>query len=330
MQRIASETAARLDRRDVLLASGLTAGLAVAPFGVAAEEQKSEKKQIAVENLSTFQKKDQLAAALQRAEAALRAGLTKEDANVALRAVLLDAGTYDISSNTGGVNGSIVLDQELGRPENKDIKSYIGKLKAIKQKIDQNSKAAGQGEYSWADVLVLAAKVTAQKLWASVKIKQSGLQGDEAGVISSVYGADFPVKLGRVDATKPDPSGRVPKPDARVQDIQKFLSALNNPNKEAPSGLFAIFQAKPLFWERPAFLLWTAAQKDPEKEEQRWVAADPQYKDIKKDYDSSRKSVTRTNYEVDFVTFFTNLANTGANFNPSAYLKPIDSLVTRL
>lgn len=54
----------------------------------------------------------------------------------------------------------------------------------------------------------------------SVKIKQSGLQGDEAGVISSVYGADFPIRLGRVDASQPDPSGRVPKPDAPVQDIQ--------------------------------------------------------------------------------------------------------------
>lgn len=169
-------------------------------------------------------------------------------------------------------------------------------------------------------------------LTRSVKIQQSGLQGDEAGVISSVYGADFPVRLGRVDASKPDPS-KVPKPGAPVADIQvpsqllgagwqhrlqllsiqlyltgpqshldasgdgsalpcdtacrikqgfvrhygcsllwahvltsaflcpqKFMSALNNPNKTAPSGPFAIFQAKPLFWERPAFLLWTAAQ----------------------------------------------------------------------
>ena len=35
-------------------------------------------------------------------------------------------------------------------------------------------------------------------------------------------------------------------------------------------------------------------------------------------------------YEVDFVTFFTQLASVGAKFNPDAYLKPIDSLVTRL
>ena len=42
--------------------------------------------------------------------------------------------------------------------------------------------------------------------------------------------------------------------------LQEFLTALNNPNKVAPTGPFALLTPKPPFWERPAFLLWTAAQ----------------------------------------------------------------------
>lgn len=42
------------------------------------------------------------------------------------------------------------------------------------------------------------------------------------------------------------------------------------------------------------------------------------------------QAVPGPDYEVDFITFFTQLANTGAKFNPDAYLKPIDSVITRL
>ena len=38
----------------------------------------------------------------------LKKTLTKEDAQDALRAVLHDAGTYDIKDGSGGLNGSIV------------------------------------------------------------------------------------------------------------------------------------------------------------------------------------------------------------------------------
>ena len=41
---------------------------------------------------------------------ALKVVLGNDDANVALRLLLNDAGTYDINSGTGGVNGSIVLE----------------------------------------------------------------------------------------------------------------------------------------------------------------------------------------------------------------------------
>ena len=37
-------------------------------------------------------------------------GLSKKDAPSALRAVLHDAGTYDLKDGSGGLNGSIVLE----------------------------------------------------------------------------------------------------------------------------------------------------------------------------------------------------------------------------
>ena len=71
---------------------------------------------------------------------------------------------------------------------------------------------------SYADLEVLAAKVAATKSWAAIKIKQSSLpSGGE--VISSAFGAAFNVRLGRRDATEPDPAGRLPLSDAPVEEI---------------------------------------------------------------------------------------------------------------
>jgi hypothetical protein len=60
---------------------------------------------------------------------------------------------------------------------------------------------------------------------------------------------------------------------------------------DAGTGLFA---AKPLFWERPTFVIWTAAQPDPAKAEAEFAAADPAFADFKDKYDKSRRTVTRT------------------------------------
>jgi L-ascorbate peroxidase len=55
------------------------------------------------------------------------------------------------------------------------------------------------------------------------------------------------------------------------------------------------FSAKPPFWERPHFVLWTAAALDPAAEEERLLAAAPDaYKGAKGTYDRSRRTVTRT------------------------------------
>lgn len=55
------------------------------------------------------------------------------------------------------------------------------------------------------------------------------------------------------------------------------------------------FSAKPPFGPRQAFILYTASSSDPAKTEEDWVAADPEkFTKLKKAYDKSRRSVTRT------------------------------------
>jgi hypothetical protein len=90
------------------------------------------------------------------------------------------------------------------------------------------------------------------------------------------------------------------------------------------------FSAKPPFWEKPGFVLWTAAALDPAAEEARFVAAAPDaYSGIKRSYDTSRASTTRTNYEVDFSEFYNKMCAQGATFNSKKYLYriPILSIV---
>ena len=69
--------------------------------------------------------------------------------------------------------------------------------------------SAGIPPLSWADTLVLGAKVSAELSWVNAKKKRLGA-GADIDTISSAFGADFPLKLGRVDVTEPDPAGRFP------------------------------------------------------------------------------------------------------------------------
>lgn len=50
--------------------------------------------------------------------------------------------------------------------------------------------------------------------------------------------------------------------------------------------------------------MWTAAALSPASEEERLAAGDKVFEQYKKKYDSSRKTLTRTDYEVDFVTYY--------------------------
>ncbi|KAL3132609.1 hypothetical protein ABBQ32_009138 [Trebouxia sp. C0010 RCD-2024] len=305
-------------RRSLLLAGPvLLAGLGVSPFlaETAQAEIETNKSVISVRGLSAFQRSAQRNYLAQRSEKEIKKVVTAGDAPIALRVVLHDAATYDVATGKGGLNGSIVNSEELSRPENKDLKSFVDKLAGVKQTIDDRGKVAGQGPISWADLIVLAAKVAHVLSWTEQKVKRATVASG-GSTIADAFGAAFPVPLGRMDADSADDAVKIPTQSASPAEVKEFFNKLGNESK----GGFG--SGKPPFWERPTFLLWSGAQPDPAAAEAS-LAADDDFKFWKNKYDRSRRTVTRTEYEVDFITFFTKLANLGAKFDSNKYLYPI-------
>lgn len=56
-------------------------------------------------------------------------------------------------------------------------------------------------------------------------------------------------------------------------------------------------------------MIYTAAAANPTEEEARFAEASKDFAGLKRKYDISRNTVTRTDYEVDFITFYTRLAD---------------------
>ena len=153
------------------------------------------------------------------------------------------------------------------------------------------------------------------------------------------------------------------KSDGACYTAQDFLLALGT--KPGSGGGF--LAAKPLFWERPGFVVWTAGAENPAEEEAR-LAALPEFAAVKAEYDKSRRSVARTSekpgdehgveactdalllgggmccqscingalafihadYEVDFAAYFNKLCSLGAKYNPDAYLFPLKVMDMKL
>ena len=72
--------------------------------------------------------------------------------------------------------------------------------------------------------------------------------------------------------------------------MQAWFDKLGNPKAGQKAGFGG---GKAPFWERPAFLIWAAAQNDMDAAEQR-LATDSDFAGWKKKYDRSRATVTRT------------------------------------
>ncbi|CAG9467473.1 unnamed protein product [Pedinophyceae sp. YPF-701] len=309
--------ASGVPRRDVMLAGGALMGLMASPAMAEGEIATRKVGEISVDSLSGFQRSAQRDAMLARINTYLKEGLTYEDASTCLRLVLNDAATFDLPSKTGGMDGSVVF--ELDRPCNKGLDATVAKLKGIKAKIDEESTKVGQGEVSWADLLVCAGRIATLALWRKQKVDKAQIpSGGET--IATAFGADWPVRLGRVDATEAGPNVAVPQPGDDVETIKEFFFKLNYKNAGEPISRFG---PKPPFWYKPTLLLLGAASTDMNAEEERLVAADEAFKNGKVGYDRSRRTVTRTDYEVDFVTFYTNLTNLGAKFDNKKYLVPV-------
>ncbi|KMT18929.1 hypothetical protein BVRB_2g030290 [Beta vulgaris subsp. vulgaris] len=111
----------------------------------------------------------------------IRKVLTKGKAAGVLRLVFHDAGTFELSENSGGMNGSITY--ELERPENKGLKKSLKIVEKAKNVVDERLSV------SWADMIAVA--------------------GAEA--VSICGGPEIPLRLGRLDLPNPDPEGKLPE-----------------------------------------------------------------------------------------------------------------------
>jgi L-ascorbate peroxidase len=278
---------------------------------------------MAVSSLSTFQRGAQRSAFQAAAEKALREKFTREDAPLLLRLILHDAATYDADTKTGGFDGSILINsEELNRPENAGLKPLADRLKAAKSDVDA-AVDPGSAPISYADLMVLACKVATQDAWRAVKLKKT-VTTSGGDIIATVYGTDWPVRLGRVDSAEAAPAGRIPDDAAPVTEIVDFMKKLGVKSGAAGAGPFT---PKPPFWERPTFFVWPAASADPAAEEARFASEMPDaFAGVKRDSDRSRNTLTRTDYEVEFINNFSKLTSIGAKFNPEAYLHPETTL----
>lgn len=78
---------------------------------------------------------------------------------------------------------------------------------------------AGQEAISWADLIVLAAKVAHVQLWTAAKVKRASVAAD-GSTIAEAFGAAFPVPLGRVDATSADRQVPIPQKGASATEVK--------------------------------------------------------------------------------------------------------------
>lgn len=307
-----------VDRRLVLTSSALgMAGVILGSMSIQPPpaEAKLVDKTIKSSALSAFQRRDLLVDFQMRAEKELKNVLTASDAPACMRLLIHDAATYNAMEKSGGVNGSIVYSEELNRPVNSDLKSLVEKLGKAREAVKKNGPPS-QAMLSWADTIVLAAKVSTELSWN--KEKQERLSANNQQ-LAEKFGNPFEITLGRLDSDNADPDVSIPKPGSSPADVRAFMSTLG---VQDPSQLGGPLSKKAPFWERPTFLLWTASENDPGAAETAF-GADSAFQPWKAKYDKSRDTTFRQDYEIDFVQFFNKLAGLGARFDKNVYLYDI-------
>ncbi len=77
----------------------------------------------------------------------------------------------------------------------------------------------GQAAISWADLIIIAAKVATALEWSAIKNKRN--PAPEGGrSIADLFGAEWNLQLGREDATQPDPEVPIPSVNSSVDQIR--------------------------------------------------------------------------------------------------------------
>lgn len=91
---------------------------------------------------------------------------------------------------------------------------------------------AGQEPISWADLIVLSAKVAHVLAWTQQKVKRATVASG-GSTIADAFGAAFPVPLGRVDATSADEPVKIPTQSASPAEVKVRERAENGSGREA-------------------------------------------------------------------------------------------------
>ena len=120
----------------------------------------------------------------------------------------------------------ILLAQGL-KPGNQTCKSCIHKFEPsnfteaykLMCQHDLSVLHPGQEPISWADLIVLSAKVAHVLAWTQQKVKRATVASG-GSTIADAFGAAFPVPLGRVDATSADEPVKIPTQSASPAEIK--------------------------------------------------------------------------------------------------------------
>ena len=85
--------------------------------------------------------------------------------------------------------------EELGRPENRDLKPLVERLRTAKDAIDAR-RQPGQNPLTWADTIVLAAKVSQELAWREDKISKAASRECTAACLLLVRGGSGVGRMG--------------------------------------------------------------------------------------------------------------------------------------
>jgi L-ascorbate peroxidase len=202
------------------------------------------------------------------------------------RLVLHDAITYDPSTKTGGLDGSIRFADELKRPENAGLAPVVKKLEVLQKEIQERTgqKVSFADTEAYTGQMILAAnfKDTLCAKPMSIPCSQAyGSFGNKAERLP----------LGRPDADGPNPEGQVPWVESSVDDFKKGLKRING-----------------RLTTRSLCVLAPALFGDEEKGNA-FLAQDKECAGVLSEYEKSKATVTRNGYELAFFEAYTLLVN---------------------
>jgi len=210
-----------------------------------------------------------------------------------LRLVFHDVVSFDPATRTGGFNGSIRFAEELARPENEGLAPIVAELLECQKEV----QAATGVPVSFADVSAVAGLYIIGGAFKDVLCAKTDAQSCD--VVYNGYGNKLPsLRLGRVDAPRPEPAGRVPWVGAPVSDFVEAGKRIGLLSRE----LCAI----------AAGLLPT------EEMATEVLSTDPQCASTVRDLEMSKRTTTRTSYEVLVFRAYVKMVNV-ALFNDKLY-----------